>query len=108
MIRQERKADVILILMVSDLIVDCRLGIPARWRASVRYGLRKFVGTGRRFQPSVCSDEIVHRLTACAFDFDALPRPKRVLFDLLEQPAAGPTAHLDPLRLHPPIALRWA
>src|SRR4051812_13123444 len=42
-------------------------------------------------------DEIVHDLTAAAFDFDALARTQRVLLDLLEQAAARAAAHLNPL-----------
>src|SRR4051812_32134748 len=44
-------------------------------------------------------DEVVHGLTAAAFDFDALARTQRVLLDLLEQPAAPAAAHLDPLNV---------
>jgi hypothetical protein len=45
------------------------------------------------------SDQVVHDLTAAAFDFDVLTGPQAVLLDFLEQATAPAAADLDPANL---------
>jgi hypothetical protein len=68
--------------------------------ASPRNGPRKLATFERLLnRVYVSSNQIVHRLTVCAFDLDVLPRPKRMLFNFLEKPATPAAPHLDPVRV---------